>query len=236
MTRMECGQHKQKSTECRFLKMSTGLRSGDPEPPSADADKYSLDIDALSSAAGLPSAVSVWNAAGSPYISHAAIIASVTANLGPMPGSAFLPDGPFGAADGDAAINLDALMVHDVVENPDSFDRSPAGPGLGDEIIFSIRQIVDPLDPDGYYATGSELFVLYADGTTGPLFHGGHPWDHAYAIATFSGGMPLPDGGQQRFAYDINAIEAVGEYAVPEPASMALVMVGLFGFGFRCRK
>ena len=38
----------------------------------------------------------------------------------------------------------------------------PTGGGQGDQIIFSIRQMIDLTDPSGYYATGSELFVLAA--------------------------------------------------------------------------
>lgn len=212
-----------------------GLEVWGPEPPLGDADKYSLDIDIASfGTATMPAgdAVSIWNASGTDYLAHSAIVGAVTSLLGPIPASAFLP--PKTAGDDEArdiaAINLDALMVQDTIESPDLFEPGPGGPaggppGPGDEIIFSIRQIVDPMDPDGFYATGSELFVLNAG--TGAFFlaHGGHLWDHAYSVATF-GGM-VPGGGQQVFAYDINAIEAVGEFAIPEPASVALLLVGL---------
>ncbi|MEO0530464.1 MAG: hypothetical protein AAF266_07765 [Planctomycetota bacterium] len=185
-----------------------GLEVWGPEPPLGDANKYSLEIDAASG-------VSVWNASGSAYIPHATIVAAVTS---------LLPGDPPSSIPLEEAINLDALMVQDVIGSPDEFERSPAGPGLGDEIIFSIRQIPNPADPDGFYATGSELFVLNAGGLASHLTHGGHVWDHAYSLAVFGGDF-VP--GQQVFAYDINAIEAVGEFAVPEPVSSTLLVVAI---------
>lgn len=176
-----------------------------PEPPLADADKYSLDMDIFSG--GAPGgAVSVWNGSGTPYISHSTIVGAVVSLLGPD-------------VDPDL-INLDALMVHDVIEDPDVFESSPAGP-VGDEIIFSIRQIPSAGDPSGYYATGSELFVLPAFGPAMFLPHGGHLWDKAYALTAFNVG-----GSQTPHILDVNAIEAVGAFSVPEPASMALLMLG----------
>lgn len=219
-----------------------GLEVWGPEPPSADADKYSLDIDVASFGSGtvIPGdAVSVWNASGSDYIPHSFIVGAVTSLLGPVPPTAFLP--PKTALDdqvrAESAINLDALMVQDIIEDPDHFDPGPGGPaggpGPGDEIIFSIRQIVDPADPDGFYATGSELFVLNAGTGAFYLGHGGHLWDHTYALTTFGGMVP---GGQQVFAYDINAIEAVGEFAVPEPTNVALLIIGFASIGRLARQ
>ena len=49
-------------------------------------------------------------------------------------------------------------MVRDVVGETDDFGRDPTGGGDHDAIIFSIEQLANPADPDGYYATGSELF------------------------------------------------------------------------------
>jgi len=170
-----------------------------PEPPSADADKYSLDMDIFSG-------TSVWNGAGTPYIAHASIVGAVVSLLG----SDVDPD----------LINLDALMVHDVLEDPDRFDGSPVGPG-GDEIIFSIRQIPSPGDPSGYYATGSELFVLPALGPASFLSHGGHLWDKGYALFAFN-----VSGPQNPHILDVNAIEAVGEFSTPEPASLTLAVLG----------
>lgn len=199
-----------------------GVEVWGPEPAfTADADKYSLQVDAFSATVGGPPATSVWNLAGTPYISHTAIVAAVTSLLGPLPPGVVLPYPDF--IDGDAAINVDALMVNDVFGNMDTFDRDPAG-GPGDRIIFSIRQIMDPTDPDGYYATGSELFVLDATfgaaGTT-YLSHGGHLWDHAYALSSLA---VAPGGPVNGYAViDINAIEAVGALLVPEPASCLLL-------------
>jgi hypothetical protein len=131
---------------------------------------------------------------------------------------------------GIEGVNLDALMVRELFGDIDTFDRNPDG-GPGDQIIFSIRQIVDPADPDGYYATGSELFVL--DGSTGPagttyLMHGGHLWDHMYALTSLAVGPGGPFNG--RGVIDINGIEAIGEaVVVPEPASMLLGCLALAG-------
>lgn len=172
-----------------------------PEPPLADADKYSLDMDIFSG-------TSVWNGSGTPYIPHATIAGAVISLLGPD-------------VDPDL-INIDALMVQDVAGDPDRFDGDPAGAGgFGDEIIFSIRQIPSPGDPSGYYATGSELFVLPAFGPASFLSHGGHLWDKGYALFAFN-----VSGPQNPHVLDVNAIEAVGEFSTPEPASLALVMLG----------
>ena len=178
-----------------------GVEVWGPEPPLADADKYSLDMDIFSG-------TSVWNGSGSPYIPHAAIVGAVISLLGPD----VEPD----------AINLDALMVHDILGDPDRFDGDAAGGLVGDEIIFSIRQIPSAGDPSGYYATGSELFILPAFGPASFLKHGGHLWDKAYALGAFNVGGP-----NAPHVLDVNAIEAVGEFAVPEPASLSLILLGL---------
>ncbi len=201
-----------------------GVELWGPEPGfTGDADKYSLEVDAFSG-------TSVWNLSGSTYITHAMIVAAVTspAMLGPVPGTAVLPYPDF--IDGNDAINLDALMVQDIISSgdggEDTFDRDPTGDGVGDRIIFSIRQIPDPADPDGYYATGSELFVL--DASTGPagttyLFHGGHLWDHAYALSS----LAIPPGfiNNGHGVIDINAIEGVSQGVVPEPSSVLLALI-----------
>ncbi|MCO6045624.1 PEP-CTERM sorting domain-containing protein [Aeoliella sp. ICT_H6.2] len=193
-----------------------GLEVWGPEPPNADANKYSLQDDIFSLSAGA-AATSVWNASGTPYIPQSMIISAVTSLL----------PGPRPDADLQELVNLDALMVHDAFGVPDRFDDGPNGPG--DEIIFSIRQIPNPADPDGFYATGSELFVLNASAAPTFLSHGGHKWDHGYSLSTFGG--TLVDG-QQVFAYDINAIEAVGEFAVPEPKTYVLLSTALVGLAF----
>jgi len=198
-----------------------GVEVWGPEPAfTADADKYSLQVDAFSG-------TSVWNLSGTPYVPHATIVAAVTSLLGPIPGSAVLPYPDY--FDGDAVINLDALMVQDIISVPgaegDTFDRDPAG-DIGDRIIFSIRQVPDPADPDGYYATGSEIFVL--DATLGPagttyLSHGGHLWDHAYALSDLAIPPDLIDG--LHGVIDVNAIEAICEEVVPEPSSVLLTLL-----------
>lgn len=199
-----------------------GLELWGPEPATtADSDKYSLDEDVTTGG------VSVWNydlgtGLSSPYITHAAIVTAVTTLLGVPSPTAMSAGGEFSGVD---AINLDALMVQDVVGDDLSFDRSPTGAPLGsDSIIFSIRQMPDPFDPDGdgYYATGSELFVLDASGFVSYLVHGGHDWSHSYTLAR----MRL--AGTNDLAYvDIDAIEAIGAFVeVPEPATWAMATLG----------
>ena len=203
-----------------------GVEVWGPEPGlTGDADKYSLEVDAFSATVGGPPATSVWNLSGTPYVPHSAIVGAVTSLLGPLPPGAVLPFPDF--IDGDAAINLDALMVRDIVGDNDSFDRDPTG-APGDQLIFSIRQIPNPLDPDGYYATGSEIFVLDASlGAAGASFlrHGGHLWDHGYALSELVISPNQTDGAYG--VIDINAIEAVGELVVPEPAAAAMLVSAL---------
>ncbi|MEN1678083.1 MAG: PEP-CTERM sorting domain-containing protein [Planctomycetota bacterium] len=217
-----------------------GLEVWGPEPREGegergvvvgDADKYSLDVD-------FPSGASVWNASGTPYIGHPMIVSAVESLLGPIPPTAFDPRSQH---QGRQAINLDALMVSDIIGDKDTFDFDPIGEpnfeelldqngdpiepfGIdgemrGDAIVFSIRQILNPefeSDLDGYYATGSELFVL--DSLTGAsyLMHGGHEWSHDYSLSELM--LAFEDGPQEFEAViDINAIEAIGEGVVSLP-------------------
>ncbi len=190
-----------------------GLEIWGPEPGfTADTDKLSLRVDAATGLSGPPT--SVFNGDGSTYVSLPMIEAAVFSLLGgPIPTT----------ADADA-INLDALMVNDVAGEDTDFGRGPTGGTDIDRIIFSIDQIPDPADPDGYYATGSELFVLDAAGGAFFLAHGGHLWDHVYALTTFSIGTP--GSGQNFAAFDIDAIEAVTEGVIPEPTSAVLLLLG----------
>ena len=201
-------------------------------PVIGDADKYSLDVD-------FPSGVSVWNASGSPYVGFPTIVSAVTALLGPIPSSAFsLRD----ETQGREAINLDALMVSDIIEEPDFFNEDfgfPTGEPVfdqsgvpiepfghdgnerGDQLIFSIRQIVDPSDPDGYYATGSEIFVL--DSLTGVSFleHGGHTWDEAFALAELALTTPLPGDANSDGKVDLLDLDILGLNFGSSPATFA---------------
>ncbi len=190
-----------------------------PEPAfTDDVNKVSLRLDAATGFAGPP--VSVFNGDGTPYIDLMMIEAAVFFLLGDLPTN-IEPD----------RINVDALMVNDTVGEDTMFEVDPTGSGEADRIIFSIDQIEDPLDPDGYYATGSELMVLDATGAAFFLDHGGHPWDHGYALATFSIGAIGDEEGN--FAvFDIDAIEAMAAGVVPEPSSV-LLMIGMAAFGLR---
>ena len=180
-----------------------GLEIWGPEPPLFDTDRYSLTSDSLSG-------TSVWTGSGVPYIAHATIVSAVTSLLGPLPRT-IDPN----------QIDLDALMSNG---SDDEFDT-------GDSITFSIRQIPVPsvIDPDGFYATGSELFnldFLPAGPMASFFMHGGHLWDHTYSLLA----MKETTGRQ----LDVNAIEAAS--AVPEPSAFFfLSAVGLFVVGVRIR-
>lgn len=188
-----------------------GLEVWGPEPAKdADADKYSLDLD-------FASGVSVWNGSGSAYIDHGTIVSAVESLLGAIPGPAILP---FDNQESTNAINVDALMVWDRFGDSDTFDRDPTGDTNGmDQILFSIRQIVDLADPTGYYATGSELFLLDASGVASFFDHGGHVWDKSYALSSLS--LPTFAANNIRAVIDINGIESVA--SVPEPAGVAML-------------
>ena len=190
---------------------------GDEPAFTADTGKYSLEDDVISG-------VSVWNLSGTAYISHAAVVSAVTSLLGPLtPGTNLHP----------GLINLDALMVHDGFGITDSFDPGPFG-APGDEILFSIHQIVNPLDPTGYYATGSEIFYMNASGFEGYLQHGGHDWNKAYALSNM---ISIIDGpaGQLIVQHDLNALEAVAD--VPEPTSVMFLLLGIAAVaGIRTRR
>lgn len=190
-----------------------GLEVWGNEPAfTADSNKYSLRVDAASG-------TSVWNLSGTPYVSHAAIVSTVMTLLGP-----FAPGSELDVDD----IDLDALMVLDVSDPiNDTFDRDPMGnPSESDEILFSIKQLIDPADPTGYYATGSEIFFLNASGFEGFLVHGGHVWDKAYALSNMIS-LAAVAGGNLNVQHDLNALEAVAD--VPEPAGL---MLGVFSLSF----
>ncbi len=193
-----------------------GLEVWGPEPGfTADVDKLSLRLDAATGGAG--PLTSVFNGDGSTYITLAMIEGAVTSLLGDLP-THLEPD----------RVNLDALMVNDIAGEDTDFGRDPAGGSALDRIIFSIDQIEDPLDADGYYATGSELMVLDAAGGAFFLDHGGHLWDHKYALDTFSMGT-IGDEQGNFFVFDIDAIEGMAEGVVPEPTSVCLMLLGTVG-------
>ncbi|MCC7474016.1 MAG: PEP-CTERM sorting domain-containing protein [Pirellulales bacterium] len=189
-----------------------GLEVWGPEPGfTSDTDKYSLVSDSLSG-------TSVWNGTGTSYISHAAIFGAVITNLGPLPTN--IPQI-------QQLIDLDALMVHDLVGSGDLFESDPTGNGGIDEILFSIRQVVNAGYPSGFYATGSEIMWLNGAGATGFLDHGGHVWDKGYALAEMVALLPSHLGGSIPVQLDLDALEAV---TAPEPTTAVLVAIGLAGF------
>ncbi|MGL4514195.1 MAG: hypothetical protein ACRCT8_13980 [Lacipirellulaceae bacterium] len=191
-----------------------GVEVWGPEPGfTADVDKYSLEVDTFSG-------VSVWNGTGGVYLTHGGVVSAVAALLGPVPGSAVLANPPGADLRGTEAIDLDALMVLDQLESNESFDRNPTGGGAFDSVLFSIRQVIDVTDPTGYYATGSEIFLLDSTGAVSFLGHGGHVWDKAYALTNL---RVLPPVGSPNgiVVVDVDALEAIVQ--VPEPAAGLLV-------------
>ncbi|TWT86546.1 hypothetical protein Mal64_33720 [Pseudobythopirellula maris] len=191
-----------------------GVEVWGPEPGlTGDADRYSLELD-------FETGASIWNASGTPYLSHPMVVSAVESLLGMIPGPAILP---YDNQESRNAINIDALMVLDNTGDTERFDEDPAG-GSGDTVIFSIRQVVDPMDATGYYATGSELFVLDGLGGVSFLKHGGHVWDKAYALTDLSVTGMTPGGFDYHGVIDINAIEAIAQ--VPEPAGLVLLVGG----------
>ena len=187
----------------------------DPHAPlPGDADKYSLANDAQSG-------VSVWNEDGTSYLSHNDVVDAVQELLGTAPNRDL--------------IDLDAMMLFDGQgDTQDSFDfcrglecnayftrgvdqegnslrvETPFGfavdPTIPDAIVFSIKQIATPT---GYYATGSELFVLNDRGGVSWLDHGGETWDRAFAEQRMGISIAV-DGMDVAGVIDINALEAIG--------------------------
>jgi hypothetical protein len=189
---------------------------GDEPGIAGDTDKYSLEGDL---GPGGAARVSIWNDTGGPYVLHSAIVGAVTGLLGAPPTAV------------NANIDLDALMVLDSAGVGDDFGRDVSG--NIDQILFSIRQIPDPTDPTGYYATGSEIFLLNAAGIAGYLTHGGHIWDKPNAVANMAMIVAGAEG-PLRVQLDINALEA---NVAPEPTSLMLVIVAMIGvLGARGRR
>lgn len=190
-----------------------GLDLWGPEPATTDdADKFSVDAD--TSGGGY----SVWSydisgamLGSSPYISHD-LVASLVRKYLELDESDFP----------DEMINVDALMVQDDIVPDTEF-------GPGDKILFSIRQVTATAAPDGFFATGSEIFYLDGSSTVGApvggfLQHGGHLWDKAYALANFTTQVIIDGESTADAVLDLNALEAIG---IPEPASITLLLLGL---------
>ena len=205
-----------------------GHIGGFPGPRTADADRFSLDLDAASG-------VSVWAYDDSgavetimPWIPHAEIVAAVeTLFLG--------GDGDLRFDDETRRhIDVDATMVRD-------FPTLPGRPGwdVGDELLFSIDPImggsiidatggmVGPAPPiDG----GEIMHLVKTAPGMGPgtfaisfLSHGGHLWDTAFDVSGTFG----------YYFEDVDALEAVGtltgdmDIPTPEPASIVLALFAI---------
>ena len=96
-------------------------------------------------------------------------------------------------------VDLDAMMVLDI--NGDEFFSN------GDSIMFSVKETIS----GGGAFDGGEIFVWNYDSGVQFLIHGGETWDTAHNVGLHFGVS----------TEDINALEAV-----PEPATMTLLMIG----------
>lgn len=222
------------------LTVKEGYVGGAPGPASADANRFSLDLDAASGTsvwAYTPATAAAPAPSVSPWVPHAEVVAAVE--------ELFLwtkygPNTRFGD-EVRRMIDVDATMARDV--------ESPAGTapvfwGPGDELLFSIDPLgtVDVFDASGSNVgtadvDGGEIMHLMKTGTgmgSGSfliefLDHGGHLWDTDFAVAT-------------TFGYefeDIDALEAVGvlegqDIPTPEPGSIVLCTLGIALAGW-CR-
>lgn len=88
---------------------------------------------------------------------------------------------------------------------------------FGKEVLYSIRPLAIPGTPIAF--DGGEIFV-YSNATTPTKYldHGGYLWDTAFDVM---GTFNLPHE-------NVDALEAVAQF-VPEPATCALLMLGLLG-------
>ncbi|MEZ6070588.1 MAG: PEP-CTERM sorting domain-containing protein [Pirellulales bacterium] len=212
-----------------------GLEVWGPEPPShtnpnndpvsegylnngsitADADRFSLDNDSSTGFSVFSYDVAAKSVSG--YIPFFDIVTAVE--------KLFLGDGSF-SSETRLLVDVDATMVRDVGE-VGRWD-------VGDELLFSIDPIDQPLDVTGAplpSIDGGE--IIHLENTAAGLLpsflkHGGHVWDTAFDVAGTFG----------YYFEDIDALEAVGtldgtEIDTPEPATLALLIFGLAALPLR---
>lgn len=116
-------------------------------------------------------------------------------------------------------IDIDGLMVRDIGTGFNPFDGEF---NEGDAIMFSIAPILTAAGDVRY--DGGEIWVWEFGQPARFLEHGGHKWDTAFDVA----------GAFGVNTQNIDALEAVG--SVPEPASLAILLGGVFAaFGYRRR-
>lgn len=219
-------------------RVKEGYLGGFPGPNKADADRFSLDLDA-------GSGVSVWayditTGVVAPFIPHSEIVDAVE--------GLFLEPGYTFDDESRRRIDVDGTMVRDEGVDP----GAATAWSTGDELLFTIDPILDGmmLDPSGAPAgpappiDGGEIMHLVKKAPgLGPgtfsvsfLSHGGHPWDTAFDV-----------GGTFGYYFeDVDALEAVGtltgdtDIPTPEPSTVSLLaslgLLGLVSWGLRRRR
>ncbi len=201
-----------------------GYIGGYPGPNTADSNRFSLDGDSVSG-------TSVWAyditlSTITPWIPHSEIVTAIE--------TLFLPAGHVFDQRTRDLIDVDATMARDI-DGPPAFPGGFPGYNIGDELLFSIKPIVDAgiIDPTGGTTVviglidGGEIMHLAKTGVgvgaatiaISYLKHGGHTWDTAFPVAL-------------TFGYDsenVDGLESVGTLTgdfeiptIPEPAGLVL--------------
>lgn len=205
-------------------------------PATADANRFSLDVDAATGVS-----VFAFSASGpsagliTPWVPHSEIVAAVESLLLSGMGDGLRLD-----PESLHLIDVDGTMASDV--EPD-LDHTSLSWGPGDELLFT----VDPFTAGVIDASGAVIGSVFMDGGEimhlsktglGPgafavsyLSHGGHLWDTAFDVSG-------------TFGYefeDVDALEAVGtltgdiDIPTPEPSAAVLAVVGAAIAGWRRR-
>ena len=178
-----------------------------------DSNRYSLEGDPdVDGAAGAPR-VSVWNSGGTSYIDHSFIIAAI---------ASLATNGDLDATE-EALVDVDALMVLDF--------QADTSFGPLDEILFSVAPVPNT-DGGPPEFDGGEIFHLVGPAASF-LTHGDHIWDQAFDVSGTVAGFLGVD--PNNVSENINALEAVSFFVIPEPSTLVLATVALLVLAWRRR-